>query len=104
MPDDHSKELDADLLKGIEGLRDDDTVDFDSEQKQDDGWVKFYNECPECKTPMARTTLQAENKPDTPGPGTREKIHIHCVCPDCGEYETVYSIYKHTKPYGVDHE
>lgn len=76
------------LAAEVASLQEDETVDFDSRQRQDEGWLKVYVECPDCKVPMARTTTESTTM-DVPAfvEDASESVHT-AVCPDCGEIVT----------------
>lgn len=64
-------------------MEDDETLDFDSRQRQDEGWLKFYVECPDCEVPMARTTVESEGMDMDLARSASRSVH-RAVCPDCG--------------------
>lgn len=74
----------GELAAQVEQLQDDDTVDFDSNQRQDEGWLKVYVECPDCEVPMARTTVESETMPTPEFAHSADESRHKAVCPDCG--------------------
>lgn len=80
-------------------MEEDDTVDFDSEQRQDEGWLKFYVECPDCHVPMARTTVVSEDGGQV-GDVRRSTSELRAICPECKEVMTVLEITRKTGPFG----
>ncbi len=80
-PDDMTE---GELREQVEQLQDDETVDFDSNQRQEEGWLKVYVECPDCEVPMARTTVEAETMPTPEFAHSADESRHKAVCPDCG--------------------
>lgn len=66
-----------------------DSVDPNQDSRQDEGWVRFYVECPDCNVPMHQTTMEGEEIADQP-----EFVHsatetrYRMVCPECGRMVT----------------
>lgn len=94
--------LDPDMVEKIADLDADPAVDFDSNQRQADGWLRLYVECPNCQTPMARTRGENHDVAQ-PGDHRRSRTDIHAVCPDCREVESVLTVYRTTKPFGEEY-
>lgn len=76
----------------------DDTLDFESSQRQDEGWLKFYVECPDCEVPMARTTVESSDGGQV-GNVRRSTSEIRAICPECKEVMTVLEIVRKTGPF-----
>lgn len=77
-------DLPPELAERVAEMEDDETLDFESKQRQDDGWLKFYVECPDCQVPMARTTVESEDI-DMDLAHSASKSVLRAVCPDCGK-------------------
>lgn len=90
--------LDA-LADRADEMDDDAGIDFDSTQRQDDGWVQFYVECPDCRVPMAQTLTDSTNEP-TDGEVRQSATEVRCVCPNCRAVESVLKLEKLTAPVG----
>lgn len=88
------EEIDEAIVEAIGELQDDPSVDLDSRQKQDAGWHTIYNECPDCESPMARTTV--EGSVDAAGSLDVLRVETRGVCPDCGEKKTVVHTTRYT--------
>lgn len=88
-----------DLVEQSEQLQDD--LDFDRESRHDEGWIRFYVECPACEVPMARTTVESSMLPASDSQ-TRSKARFHCICPECGAMESLVTVYRDTHPVGDD--
>ena len=82
MTDDELPELPEGLMSRAEEMEDDDSIDFESKQRQDDGWIRQYIECPDCGVPMARTTLESDNVELPMAHSASESIH-RAICPQC---------------------
>lgn len=90
--------MDGDFAETLELLSDDlDAMSSDpsirpeSDDRHDDGWMKFYLECPECKVPMARVLVESV---DT---GNREHdVTYHAVCPSCRSKASELTITRRT--------
>lgn len=87
-PDIEEVIADPELAERAADLRDDDTVDFDSTKRQDEGWLKVYVECPDCEVPMARTTVESEDIDHPEFVHSASRSRHRAVCPDCGAMVT----------------
>lgn len=85
------------LLEDVESLQNDDAVDFETDKRQPDGWLKFYVECPECHVPMGRTTVESEDAECEDGV-RRATTTLYAVCPDCGSVASRLEITRETGP------
>ena len=88
------------LLERMEELDEDETIDFESKQRQDEGWLKFYVECPDCQVPMARTTVESESL-DRDMVRDANRTVIRAVCPDCGAIASNLEIVRVTDDVGT---
>jgi hypothetical protein len=84
-PSDVPDALPPDMAEKVEQMQDDDTLDFDSNQRQAEGWLQVYVECPDCHVPMARTTVESEEMDLDLAHDATKSIH-RAVCPDCGRF------------------
>lgn len=91
------------LSDEVDEMREDETTDFDAQSRQDEGWLKFYVECPDCEVPMARTTVESEDE-GMVGDVRRSTTEIRAVCPDCGAIGTTLQITRTTGPFGTLHQ
>ena len=91
------------LLERMEELDEDETIDFESKQRQDEGWLKFYVECPDCEVPMARTTVESETL-DKDMVRNANRSVIRAVCPDCGAIASHLEITRVTDSVGTIQE
>lgn len=86
----------ADLAEEVEAMTEDETIQFASTSRQDAGWMKFYIECPECETPMARTTVESEGRYNEETELRESSAEIRAVCPDCREMMSAIEISRKT--------
>jgi len=91
-------DLPDELLSRADEMDDDPSIDFDSNQRHDDGWIKQYVECPECGVPMARTTLESEPVDIEPALDASESVH-RAICPQCHKIGARILIRKVTAEY-----
>lgn len=98
--DDEQPDLPPELLARAEEMEDDDTLDFDSKQRQDEGWLKVYVECPECEVPMARNTVESESVDVDFARDANETV-IRAICPDCGLIASHLKITRVTGEFGT---
>jgi len=86
------------LLEKAEEMENDPTQDLDSTARQEEGWFKVYIECPECETPMARTTTESEGRSE--GDLRVSESEVRGVCPNCGKTEVHLQVRKLVGPFG----
>lgn len=92
-------ELPTDLAKRIAEMEDDESIDFESDQRQADGWFKQYIECPECHVPMARSTVISEDIDIHTGHSFTRSAH-RGICPNCKEVASLMRVDRLTAEFG----
>ena len=77
--------LPDDLEHAIAELDDDDAVDYERDDRQPAGWLRFYVECAECNVPMAHTTTESigDSVPVGDASLKRSRTEIRAACPSC---------------------
>jgi len=86
------------MVERIEELQDDESVDSRNTNRHEDGWVRFYVECPDCHVPMARTTVEAKDVDETHSRSTHR-----CICPECHAVQTNLTVYRETYNFDEKH-
>mgnify|MGYP006267079251 CR=1 FL=1 len=97
--DEEQPDLPPELLARVEEMDEDETLDFDSKQRQDEGWLRFYVECPDCEVPMAKTTVESETIEKDLAHSASSTVH-RAVCPDCGKVASHIQVKRITADYG----
>lgn len=81
------------LQEKAELMEADPDVDMDANVRQDQGWMRFYVECPDCNTPMVRTAVESASAAS--GESTSE---FRAICPDCREMGSTITVERETAP------
>lgn len=71
-------------------------VDPESDSRQDEGWMKFYVECPDCRTPMSPITTESETLDHPSFVHSAEEINRRFACGECGKMTTAFNIRRAT--------
>jgi hypothetical protein len=67
-------------------------VDSESNTRQDEGWMQFYVECPDCRTPMSPITTESETLSHPSFVHSAEETNRRFACGECGEMTTAFNI------------
>lgn len=91
------EDLEEQAEEKIEEMVEDETIDFDANKRQPEGWLGTYVECPNCQTPLARVQGKVKGDSITTQEGAdlaRSRQHEIGVCPDCHEVQAAIQVVK----------
>lgn len=74
----------AEIVDAVEELEAPEDLDTDAITRQEEGWLRFYLECPDCETPLVHTSTEGESVDvDAEDVRSASETELKAVCPDC---------------------